>query len=174
MAARNDTPARSISSCSTQFHARGGWVPNPVPWITTANEQTRKVRLPNSKTVDRLLPSLEMERKTASPTGRGLSISSPFVLCARAGPPGWLVSIVASLSPDDAFLPLRLQLSSPDDQRSPRRRRILISASFLGLARKSGLGWPRQHAPSVMTFQQNAQKASLDHWPRIVARGDGR
>ena len=50
-----------------QFHASGGWVLNPVPWITTANEHTRKVRLPNNQIADRLLP-LKWERKTTSPT----------------------------------------------------------------------------------------------------------
>lgn len=93
-------PVRSISSCSTQFHASAGWVLHPVPWTTKANEQSWKVRLPNSQTADRLLP-LEWESKTILSTGRGLSTASPFLLFTRAGwLAGWLrpMSIVARLS----------------------------------------------------------------------------
>lgn len=140
------TLARSISSCSTQFHASGGWVLNPVSCITKANEQSRKVWLLNQKTVDRLLP-LKWEKEdyivgrldVVSPELHRLFCSTGLVWLA-----GWLGADVDSCysKPNDAsrLWPLRLQLSSPDDQRNPPRRCILISASFLGLARKSALG----------------------------------
>lgn len=93
MAARNDTLARSISSCSTQFHARGEWVLNPV---TTANEQTRKVRLPNNKTVDRLLP-LNWGNEDSITDWTWLSQASPFVLYTGHGA-AWLAGVDSCLS----------------------------------------------------------------------------
>lgn len=68
------------------------------------------------------------------------------------------MSIVASLSPDDAFHLCALQLSSPDDQRNPPRRRILISASFLGLARNLDTVGNANTNLSMMTSQEDALK----------------
>lgn len=67
------------------------------PWITTANEQTRKVRLPNSKIVDRLLHLIWKTKKTH----HRLDVAAPRshrLFCISRPGAAWLAAVDSCLS----------------------------------------------------------------------------